>query len=85
MQQVDQGAQQATQNVNEKLKQTRENITGKTSQPAPISQQSFSEPSSGNTINTAPSNNAGQNNNQYPQCSYRSSLNVYDGIQVTDL
>lgn len=84
VQQVDQGAQQATQNVNEKLKQTRENITGKTSQPAPISQQSLSEPSSGNTINTAPSNNAGQNNNQYPQSSYPSS-STSTTYPVTDL
>ncbi|MGE8655015.1 MAG: hypothetical protein ACN6NV_14995 [Acinetobacter gandensis] len=84
VQQVDQGAQHVTQNVNEKLKDTREAITGKSSQPAPITQQSLSESSSGSQINTTPSNNAGQNSNQYPQSSYPSS-STSTTYPVTDL
>lgn len=84
VQQVDQGAQQATQHVNEKLKDTRERVTGKTSQPAPITQQSLSQPSSGSQTNTAPSQNSGQSSNQYPQSTYPSS-STSTTYPVTDL
>ncbi|WP_086177022.1 hypothetical protein [Acinetobacter sp. ANC 5054] len=84
VQQVDQGAQQVTQNVNEKLKDTRERITGKSSNPAPITQQSLSEPSSGNQYNPAPSQNSGQNSNQYPQSTNPSSSGSTT-YPVTDL
>ncbi len=73
VQQVDQGAQHLTQNVNEKLKDTREAITQKAVSLHTYYAAIFSESYSGSQINTTPSNNAGQNSNQYPQSRYPSS------------
>ncbi len=59
IQQVDQGVQSVTKQANQKIQDTKEVITGKSTESAPIISQPLSEPSSA-TQNVTPQQNAGQ-------------------------